>query len=120
MYVAGELQDFSGQKYQDQDLRMLFENGDGFTLHKHDRTSWLGPLLESLNMMLVNNCLTLANGSSYCSNFNNQIGFFVNGMPNNDFQHYSPRDNDRILISYGKDSDVKAQLEQLNAISIGP
>jgi hypothetical protein len=120
MFVAGDIQDFSAQKYQDQDLRIHFENGDGFTLHKHDRTSWLGPFLESLNMTLANNCLTLANGSSYCSNFDNQIRFFVNGAPNNDFQHYSPRDNDRILISYGKDSDVEAQLEQLNAISIRP
>ena len=118
MFVNGELQDFSAQKYQDQDLRMHFENGDGFTLHKHDRSSWLGPFLQSLNMTLANNCLTLANGSSYCSDFDNQIRFFVNGVPNNDFQHYSPRDNDRILISYGKDIDVEAQLDQLNIIPI--
>ena len=118
MFVNGELRDFSAQKYQDQDLRIHFENGDGFTLHKHDRSSWLGPFLESLNMTLADNCLTLTNGSSYCSNFDNQIRFLVNGVPNNDFQHYTPRDGDRILISYGKDSDVEAQLDQLNAIPI--
>jgi hypothetical protein len=118
MFVNGALQDFSAQKYQDQDLRIHFENGDGFTLHKHDRSSWLGPFLESLNMTLANNCLTVANGSSYCGNFDNQIRFFVNGASNSDFQHYSPRDEDRILISYGKDSDVEAQLDQLNATPI--
>jgi len=118
MFVNGELQDFSAQKYQGQDLRIHFENGDGFTLHNHDRSSWLGPFFESLNMTLANNCLTLANGSSYCSNFDSQIRFFVNGVPNNDFQHYLPSDNDRILISYGKDSDIEAQLDQLNAIRI--
>jgi len=94
MFVNGELQDFSAQRYQDQDLRIHFENGDGFTVHKHDRSSWLGPFLESLNMTFANNCLTLANGSSYCSNFDNQIRFFVNGASNSDFQHYSPRDEE--------------------------
>ena len=118
MFVTGELQDFSARKYQDQDLRIHFENGDGFTVHKPDRSSWLGPFLESLNMTLAENCLTLANGSSYCSNFDNQIRFFVNGASNSDFQHYSPRDEDRILISYGKDIDVEAQLDQLNTIPI--
>jgi hypothetical protein len=71
-------------------------------------------------MTLADNCLTLATGLSYCSNFDSQIRFYVNSVPNNEFQHYLPRDGDRILISYGKTADVDGQLDQLNAVPIVP
>lgn len=57
-------------------------------------------------MSLDNNCLQIANGTSYCSNFDNQIVFLVNGMANGEFQHYTPKDGDKILISYGRIEEI--------------
>lgn len=120
VFIKGELLNFSSMQYQNRDSRMHFENGDGFTLHKHDNTAWFGIFFESLNMTFANNCLSLANGSSYCSNFDNQVSFIVNGQSNGQFQHYIPYDKDRILISYGKGDEINTQLQQLNAIAIKP
>lgn len=120
VFVKGERLDFSSSQYQGRDSRMQFENSDGFTLHKHDNDAWFGPFFESLNMTLANNCLSLANGTSFCSNFDNQISFIVNGQPSGQFQHYIPYDKDRILISYGKGDEINAQLQQLNAVTIKP
>jgi hypothetical protein len=120
IFVNGKPLDFSSPRYQNQDLLMHFENGDGFTLHKHDKRSWLGYLLASLNMTLADNCLSLATGLSYCSNFDSQIRFYVNNIPNSEYQHYLPRDGDRILISYGNAAEVDGQLDQLNSIPIVP
>jgi hypothetical protein len=97
---------------------MDFENGDDFTLHKHARFASLGPFFESLNMSFSQNCLTLNNGSSYCSNFNNQIVFLVNGKPNDQFEHYVPKDGDRILISYGSPDKINSQLQSLKTVKI--
>jgi hypothetical protein len=118
VFVNGKVLDFSNSKYQKRDLLMDFENGDGFTLHKHARFGWLGPFFESLNMSLAQNCLTISNGSSYCSNFNNQIVFLVNGKANDQFEHYVPKDGDRILISYGSADKVNNQLRSLKTVKI--
>ncbi|HJT46942.1 MAG TPA: hypothetical protein VJ729_02080 [Nitrososphaeraceae archaeon] len=118
VFVNGKPLDFSSPKYQNLDLLMHFENNSGFILHKHARFAWLGPFFESLNMTFAQNCLTLDNDSSYCSNFNNQISFWVNGKLNDKFEHYSPNDRDRILITYGNKKDIQNQLHRLNSINI--
>lgn len=116
VFVNGNLLNFSASKYQDRDMLMHFENGDGFTLHKHSRNAWLGPFLESLNMKLANDCITLDNSSFYCTNFNNQVSFEVNGEPNKLFEHYTPRDGDRILVSYGKANELASEQIFLDSI----
>jgi hypothetical protein len=97
---------------------MDFENRDGFPLHKHARFAWLGSFFESLNMSFAQNCLIVSNGSSYCSNFNNQIAFLVNGKANDQFEHYIPKDGDTILISYDNNDDLHKQLDSLNSKDI--
>lgn len=114
VFVSDEVIDFSDKRYQDQDILTHFENGDGVTLHNHSRRAWLGMFFESLNMTLAKNCLTLNNGSSYCSGLDNQISFVVNGKQNPQFQHYIPKDGDRILISYGKPEQIKTEIGILN------
>lgn len=37
--------------------------------------------------------------------------FFVNGIPNNQFEHYTPNDGDKILITYGGRKDIDGQLK---------
>lgn len=118
IFVNGNLLNFTAQKYQNRDMLMHFENGDGFTLHKHSRNAWLEPFLESLNMKLANDCITLDNDSSYCTNFNNQVSFEVNGEPNKLFEHYTPRDGDKILVSYGKANELVAEQIFLDSVKV--
>lgn len=118
VFVDGKAVDFSGNEYQNKDLLTHFENGDGVTLHNHSRKAWLGMFLQTVNMTLANNCLTLDNGSSYCSDFDNQISFVVNGKANSQFQHYVPKDGDRILISYGNPDKIDAEIGILNSTTI--
>lgn len=119
VFVNGVLLDFSGAEYQNKGIMMHFENNDGFTLHIHDRAAWLGPFFESIGMSLDNNCLSLRNGAQYCSNFENQVTFSVNGKPNGEFQHYTPRDGDKILLSYVNEG-IKDQLANLDSLTIRP
>lgn len=118
IFVNGKSLGFSDQKYQNKDMLMHFENGDGFTLHKHSRSAWLGPFFKSLNMTLDQNCLVINNGSSYCTKFDSRIMFLVNGDTNNQFQHYVPKEGDRILVSYGKEGEIDFQQNLLNSVTI--
>jgi len=118
IFVNGKAVDFSDKKYQNQDMLTHFENGDGVTLHNHSRKAWLGMFLQTLNMTFAKNCLIMDNGSSYCSDFDNQISFVVNGKQNSQFQHYIPKDGDRILISYGKPEKIKTEIDVLNSTAI--
>lgn len=115
IFVNGKTVDFFDPRYQNQDMMTHFENGDGVTLHNHSRKAWLGMFLQTLNMTLAGNCLTLNNGTSYCSDFESQISFVVNGKQNPQFQHYVPKDGDRILISYGKPESIKGEIDILNS-----
>jgi hypothetical protein len=68
-----------------------------------------------LNMSFAQNCLIVSNESSYCSNFNNQIAFLVNGKANDQFEHYIPKDGYTTLISYDNNDDLPKQLDSLNS-----
>lgn len=118
VFVKGEAIDFSDTKYQNQDLLIHLENGDEITLHNHSKSAYLGMFFKSLNVTFAKNCLILNNGSSYCSDFVNQISFVVNGKPDPQFQHYIPNDGDRILVSYGKPEQIKLEQDILNAAII--
>jgi hypothetical protein len=118
VFVNEKAINFSSVIYQNQDLLSHFENDDGVILHNHSKRVWLGMFFQTINMTLAKNCLTLDDGSSYCSDFDKQIAFVVNGKQNTKFQHYIPKDGDRILISYGKPERIKAELDMLNSIQI--
>lgn len=118
VFIKGRALDLSDETYQNQDLMTHFENGDGVTLHNHSKRAWLGMLFRTMNMTLANNCLTLNNGTSYCSDFDNQISFVVNGIQNPQFQHYIPKDGDRILVSYGDPEQIKREFDVLNSTAI--
>lgn len=105
--VNGKTLDLSGPEYQNRNIGIHLEDNDGSTLHIHDRSAWIGLFLESIGMSLKDNCLKIPNGTSYCSNFDNQVVFLVNGNVNGEFQHYTPKSEDKILISYGSKEAIK-------------
>jgi hypothetical protein len=71
-------------------------------------------------MTFAQNCIVIKdNRSSYCSNFDKQISLFVNDEINNLFQHYVPKNGDKILLSYGSDKkQIDTQQRLLNSVKI--
>jgi hypothetical protein len=47
-----------------------------------------------------------------------QMAFLVNGKANDQFEHYFPKDGDRILIIYGDNGNLHNQLDRLNSTKI--
>ncbi len=85
----------------------------GDVLHMHATGVPLWIFFKSVGMDFDRNCLTLPN-QKFCNDGKNTLKFYVNGKPNDEWENYVFKDLDKILISYGNESDL---VQQLNLIT---
>ena len=122
--VNGKNIDFSQPKYQVQSDYIHVENGDGTTLHRHSTNVTFADFLKSIKMDIdkKNNCLVFTNGTEYCDNDddNNKLRIFINGNSTNSISDYILKNNDRLLVMYGNETNeqIAKALDELNKIEI--
>lgn len=108
--LNGEKLDFRQEKYQsteakELDLNIHLHDGNGDLIHIHKQGATLGESFTSLGMSLSADCLILDSGEKFCNDGNNTLKMYVNGKPDSRFGDLLPQDLDRILLSYGRDSE---------------
>jgi hypothetical protein len=121
--VNGKNIDFSQPKYQVQSDYIHVENGDGTTLHRHATNVTFADFLKSIKMDIdkKNNCLVFTNGTEYCDdNNNNKLRTFINGNSTKSISDYILKNNDRLLVIYGNETEeqIAKALDELNKIKI--
>ena len=119
--LHGDTFDFSGSSYQVQNNWIHFENQDGTTIHRHAANVTLGYLFESLSIGLSDECYIFPDGArEFCTDDRYSLKFYLNEERVDGITDHVPRDGDRILISYGSESDeeIEAQLRELGAQAI--
>lgn len=109
MKINGEKWDFSQEKYQVQSQYIHVENNDGNTLHRHATGVPVGEFFSSLGMNVTDSCFTLENKTSYCSNGNSNLEFYINGNKTNSIANHVFNEDDRILIVYGNKNAMETQ-----------
>ena len=87
----------------------------GDVLHMHATGIPLWIFFKSVGMDFNKDCITLENKEKFCNDGNKKLKFFVNGRESNEFENYVFNDLDKILISYGDESEeeVKNQLAEI-------
>ena len=80
----------------------------GKVLHIESRAASLDDFFSSLNMIFTEDCFVA--GSEYCNNETHALRFFVNGVANERFERYLPKDLDRILIIYDNETEAETKL----------
>lgn len=115
VYINGKAVDFSQSKYQLAARFIHFEEGIGDVIHTHATGLTMGHLFKSLGADFGNNCLAFEK-TDYCNGENAKLRLYVNGRPNSEFDNYIIKDLDKILVSYGSESDEEIQ-KQLNSIT---
>lgn len=122
VYVNGKPLDLSPAKYQSTKEKELdpdthLHAGNGKIVHLHKRGVTLAQFFKSLGMELAAACLQLDDGKKYCTDGTKSLKLDVNGEAISDqFSDYQPQDLDRILISYG--SETQTQLnKQLDSVT---
>ena len=94
-----------------------FEESDGTTIHRHSSGVNLYYLFESLNIGIDDKCFNFPDGRQFCTNEDYSIKYFINHEMVDDKRDYVIKDEDRILISYGSESqeEIEEQLLELDA-----
>ena len=118
LFIDAAAFNFSEEKYMSNDSRKLsrfvhLHDMDGGIIHKHAAGVRLYMFFESIGMSFNSTCLVLDDGTRYCSGGGKTLKMFVNGVPNSEFGAYEFHDLDRILISFGSESDeqLKSQMD---------
>ncbi len=85
----------------------------GDTLHMHATGMPLWIFFRSIGMDFNKNCLTMAGGQKFCNDGKNTLKFYVNGKSSSEWENYVFKDLDRILISYGEETNLRSQLDSI-------
>ncbi len=80
------------------------EEDTGRILHMHASGIPLWVFFESIGMEFSKDCFELNANEQFCNSESKTLKFYVNGEQNNSFENYAPKDDDKILISYGAES----------------
>jgi len=120
--IFGDTFDFTAPTYQIKSSWIHFEESDGKTVHRHASGVTLGYLFETLNIGLDDSCYTFPDGRNFCTVEDKDgqeysLKFFINHEKVSDIRDYVINDGDRVLITYGNESQEKidAQLIELDS-----
>ena len=120
--IFGDTFDFTAPTYQIKSSWIHFEESDGKTVHRHASGVTLGYLFETLNIGLDDKCYKFPDGRNFCTVEDKDgeeysLKFYINHDKVDDIRDYVIKDRDRILISYGNESQeqIDEQLIELDS-----
>ena len=121
LYLNGAPVDFSIQKYQVNPSRqhVHMEGGDGDVVHVHATGVRVGFFFSTLGITFNSACVVMDTGKRFCNNENNTLKFYANNEPNSEFEMYIMKSTDRILVSYGNETNLTSQLDSVTAKAQG-
>lgn len=85
----------------------------GDVLHMHATGVPLWIFFKSVEMEFNKDCLSLVDGQKFCNDAVNTLKFYVNGKLNGKWENYVFNDLDKMLISYGNETDLTQQLNSI-------
>ena len=115
--IFGDKFDFAATTYQIKSSWIHFEESDGNTVHRHSSGVTLNYLFESLGIGIDEDCYIFGDGRQFCTNEDYSLKYFINGDSVNSINDYVVQNDDRILISYGSETEeqIIAQLNELDS-----
>ena len=115
--IFGDKFDFAATTYQIKSSWIHFEESDGNTVHRHSSGVTLNYLFESLGIGIDEDCYIFGDGRQFCTNEDYSLKYFINGDSVNSINDHVVQNDDRILISYGGETEeqVIAQLNELDS-----
>ena len=113
--IIGDKFDFSATTYQIKSSWIHFEESDGNTIHRHSSGVTLDYLFGTLGLDIDEDCYIFGDGRQFCTNEDYSLKYFINGDSVNDINDYVIQDDDRILISYGSETEDQIA-DQMNEL----
>lgn len=104
--VDDRILNFCSSEFMLKSQYVHFENGNCAVVHRHAKGVTIPTFLKTIGISLTKECLTVPNEKPYCESSTEHLHAVVNGkeMAIELLPYYVFRNNDHILISYGKES----------------
>jgi hypothetical protein len=130
VFVQGERYDFSGDRYM-QDVaacpgdvrdvppasRVHLHNNDPDVVHVHHGGVTWGHLLANLGFVLGDEVLVTSSGETHLDGAGGTLKFIVNGRPDPSIRNRTIRPRDRLLISFGPESESQVMESQFPEVA---
>lgn len=114
MYLNGKAYNFLQERYMERLEAIHVHDMNGELIHVHERGATLGDFFSSMGMSFNSSCFILDDGTEYCNDGDKTLRMYINGKPNNEYNNYEMHDLDRILITYGNESDISNQISSVS------
>jgi len=115
VYLNGKRFDFAQEKYMDRhEARAHMHDMVGTIAHKHWKGATWGEFFAGMGMKLNGTCVVLDDGRAYCNDEGSgkMLKMYVNGTRlEGDFGGREIRDLDRVLFTYGNESEAEIDLQ---------
>ena len=121
VYINGQKVDFNSPIYNERDPRIHLhvrnKYGDS-VIHVEGERAKIGEFFTSLGMRLTEKCFRTTS-VNFCNDDKRTLKFYVNGVSNKDFGNYEIKDLDRILITFGNETEeeIKKQMDSVTRVS---
>lgn len=116
IYVNNQLIDYYKEQYLEKNRIVHMHPGKNneWVTHVHNKGITLRHFLTTLGIKANQKCITI-NETSYCEDNNKRLRYYVNGKINALAPDYLIEDLDKILITYGNQSEaqIKSQLASI-------
>jgi len=116
IYINNQLVDYYKEQYIEKNRIVHMHPGKNneWVIHVHNKGITLRHFLTTLGIMADQKCITI-NETSYCEDNNKRLKYYVNGKINDLAPDYLIEDLDKILITYGNQSEsqIKSQLASI-------
>ena len=115
--IFGDTFDFSAPSYQTQNSWIHFEAQDGATIHRHAAGVTMGYLFETLGITIDEECYVFPDERRFCTNDEFSLKYLLNSEQVPDIREHVLEDGDRILITYGNESqeEIDAYLDEVGS-----
>jgi hypothetical protein len=123
MFVGGDAVNFCEPRFMLKSQFVHFEDNNCRVIHKHATGVTLPIFFKTIGVELGETCITLPfNAKQYCNDDTNHLRVMVNGgeVPIPDLTYYELRNNDHVLINYGREEGgmLRFKYNQVPAIPI--
>ncbi len=118
VYIDGKPMDFSKTRYQLKSAYIHLEEGIGEVVHIHATGITLQHFFNTIEITLNENCMTV-DANKMCSVGGKTLRYYANGKLIEEKEDYVPKDFDKILITYGDETEaeIQQQIASLTSLS---
>ena len=115
IFTQGTFRVFTAAMYHNQDENKYIESSNPNIIHvKKSNVTW-DDFFKTLPFSLKKDCLVTGTGQTFCTNSNEKLGFYINGVNLPDALDQQINPGDQLLVSYG-DQEPKVIQNQFRKI----